>query len=372
VFLKVRLVESLDFDQSRKAFDACARTFGSSAEDVHEKGHATQSSAIKRAFFLGAPPPQYMRSQDFIPTAIGQLLSILVSILPSLAHLCIEEDYRWQFDVSPATLDVLGINSIPLKTLESDHALENLLFRALELETLVTSGSGEFPNMPCVRNLHIRSQMAIQASAISHCLSACTGTLSTFSYTAFDSDIEGVVSLLGKLRIRASLESLHLDMRHHDSRGNHKMPSLKEFTQLKRLFLHTYFLYGTEYSGYCDGPSVVKSLLNILPPNIISLQLSEGTETPHGLMREDLLRLAMNAPVNLPKLRKIKSDAGHVYNEDLETLFKSISVDLIHQNLPMCCWIDTVFRIMGTVDWDNLCTGGADMPLPGELSDEDL
>jgi hypothetical protein len=89
-------------------------------------------------------------------------------------------------------------------------------------------------------------------------------------------------------------------------------------------------------------------------------------------MREDLLRLAMNAPVNLPKLRKIKSDAGHAYDEDLETLFKSISVDLIHQNLPMCCWIDTVFRIIGTVDWDNLCTGGADMPLPGELSDKDL
>lgn len=372
LFLKVPLVESLDFDQSRKAFDACARTFGSSAQDVYENGHATHSSAIERAFFRGAPPPQYMRSQDFIPTVVGQLLSILVSILPSLAHICIGEYCHWQFDVSLATLDVLGINSISLKTLESDHALENLLSRATELKTLVTSGLGEFPNMPCVRNLHIRSQMAIQASALSHCLSACTGTLSTFSYTAFSSDIVGVVNLLDKPRFRASLESLHLDMRYHGLEGNHKMPSLKEFTQLKSLFLHTYLLYGTEYSGCCDRPCVVKSLRNILPPNIISLQLSEQTETPEGPMTEDLLRLALNAPVDFPQLREIKSDADHVCDEYLETLFKSIGAFLIHQDLPMCCWIDPVLRIIGTVDWDNLCTGGANMPLPGELSDEDL
>ncbi|KAH7245204.1 hypothetical protein BKA59DRAFT_526748 [Fusarium tricinctum] len=372
VFLKSPLVESLDFDQCRKAFDACARTFGRSAEDVYEKGHATDSSAIKRAFFRGTSPPQYMRSEDFIPTVMGQLLSILVSILSSLAHICIEKNCCWQFDVSPATLDVLGINSIPLKTLESDLALENLLSRAPELETLVTSGSGEYPNMPCVRNLHIRSQMAIQASAISHCLSACTGTLSAFSYTAFDSDIVGVVNLLHKSRFRASLESLHLDMRHHNSRGNHKMPSLKEFTQLKRVFLHTYFLYGTEYSGYCEEISVVKSLLNILPPNITSLQLSEQIQTPYGAMREDLLRLALNVPVDFPKLREIESDADHVCDKYLETLFKSIGVGLIHQDLPMRCWIDTVFRITGAVDWNDLCHGGADMLLPGELSDEDL
>jgi hypothetical protein len=372
VFLKVRLVESLDFDQGRKAFDTCARTFGSSARDVYHKGHDTHSSAIKRAFFRGTPPPQYMRSQDFIPIVAGQLLSILVSILPSLAHIGIEKDWRWQFDVSPATLDVLGINSIQLKTLESDRALVSLLSRTPELETLVTSGSGEFPNMPCVRNLHIRSQEAIHALVIDHLLSACTGTLSTFSYTAFDSDIVGVVNLLDKPRFHASLESLRLDMRHHDLRGNHKMPSLKQFTQLKRLFLHTYFLYGTENSGCCGGNCVVKSVVNILPPNIISLEFSEQTETPDGPMQKDLLSLAKNVAADFPHLRGIKSNADHVCDEYPETLFKSVGVDLIHQDLPMCCWIDTVFRIMGTVDWDNLCTGGANMPLPGDLSDEDL
>ncbi|KIL93819.1 hypothetical protein FAVG1_02380 [Fusarium avenaceum] len=372
VFLKVALVEPLDFDQCRKAFDACARTLGRSAEDVYEKGHATDSSAIKRAFLRGAPPPQYMRSEDFIPTVMGQILSILVSILSSLAHICVEANRCWQFDVSLATLDVLGINSIPLKTLESDHALQNLLSRSPELETLVTSGSGEYPNMPGVRNLHIRSQMAIQISTISHCLSVCTGTLSTFSYTAFDSDIVGVVNVLNESRFRASLESLHLDMRRRNSRGNHKMPSLNAFTQMKRLFLHTYFLYGTEYSGSGDKTSVIKSLLNILPPNITSLQLSEQTETPHGVMGEDLLRLASNARVEFPQLRKIESDADNVCDKYLETLFKTIGVDLIHQDLPMCCWIDTIFRITGVVDWNDVCHGGANMIPPGLLSDEDL
>ncbi|KAH6954321.1 hypothetical protein DER45DRAFT_570267 [Fusarium avenaceum] len=202
VFLKLDLVSALDFNRSRKAFDVCAHAFGSNAKEIYRIGHATHSSLIKRAFFRGAPPPRYMRPQDFIPTVMGQLLSILVSLLPSLAHLCIEEDCRWRFDVSTTTLDVLRIDSIPLKTLESDYALETLIFRAPELETLETSVSSVFPKMPCVRNLHIRAKLGTEISAISQCLSACTGTLSAFSYTAFDFDIVGVVNLLGKSRFR--------------------------------------------------------------------------------------------------------------------------------------------------------------------------
>ncbi|EMT71791.1 hypothetical protein NOF04DRAFT_14099 [Fusarium oxysporum II5] len=77
-----------------------------------------------------------MRSRDFVATAAGQLLSILVSILPNLDHIGIEEDRRWQLDVSPVTLGVLGIKSIPLKVLETDYSLPNLLARTPELEIL--------------------------------------------------------------------------------------------------------------------------------------------------------------------------------------------------------------------------------------------
>ncbi|PNP86024.1 hypothetical protein FNYG_01080 [Fusarium nygamai] len=315
-----------------------------------------------------------MRPREFIPIVGDQLLSILVAILPNLSHIGIEEDRRWQFDVSPATLDILGVSSIPLKTLEIEYPLPNLLARAPGLETLVTAASSEFPNMPCLRNLHIRSKNAIRAPAIEHLLSACTGTLSTFSYTAFDTDVVGVVNLLDKPRLHATLETLHLNMLRTDSKGDHKMPSLKQFTRLKRLFLHTYFLYGPRYPTYCRRECKIKSLFDILPSSIVSLDLSERTQTPGGRMYDDLLILSKDVAFAFPQLKEIRSNADHVCDEYPVALFKSVGVVLIHQDLTTCCWIDTVVRILGSGDdyHYDLGYGGGAMPLPGELSDDDL
>ncbi|KAF4501505.1 hypothetical protein FAGAP_2298 [Fusarium agapanthi] len=243
------------------------------------------------------------------------------------------------------TLDILGVSSIPLKTLETDSTLPNLLARTPELETLVTSTSEKFLNMPCLRNLHIRSKNAVRAPVIEHLLSACTGTLSTFSYTSFDSHIVGVMNLLDKPRFHASLETLHLNMLSTDSQGDHKMPSLKQSIQLKRLFLHTYLLYGPKYPACCRGKFKVKPLVDTLPSSIISLDLSERTQTPDGRMRDDLLILSKDVAFAFPQLREIRSNTDHVYDEYPEALFKSVGVELIHQNLTICCWIDTVVRI---------------------------
>ncbi|EWG41564.1 hypothetical protein FVEG_03652 [Fusarium verticillioides 7600] len=374
LFLKSRLLESLDFDKSRNAFDTCTRVFGSSSQELYRRSRKTRLSAIRRAFFRGTRSYTYMRPQEFIPIVGDQLLSILVAILPNLSHISIEEDRRWEFDVSPATLDNLGVRSIPLKTLETEHALPNLLARAPGLETLVTAASSEFPNMPCLRNLHIRSKDAVLAPAIEHLLSECTGTLSTFSYNSFDSDIVGVVNLLDKPRFHASLETLHLNMLKTDSKGDHKMPSLKQFNQLKRLFLHTYFLYGSRSPTCCRTECKVKSLFDILPSSIISLDLSERTPTPDGRIYDDLLILSKDAAFAFPQLKEIRSNADHVCDEYPQALFKSVGVDLIYQDLTTCCWIDTVVRIIGSGDCYHydLGYGGGAMPLPSELSDDDL
>ncbi|KAF5712204.1 hypothetical protein FMUND_8626 [Fusarium mundagurra] len=374
LFLKTRLLESLDFDRSRKAFDTCTRNFRSSSQRLYHKSRKARLSAITRAFFLGTRSYTYLRPREFIPIVGDQLLSILVAILPNLSHIGIEENHRWKFDVSPTTLNNLGVRSIPLKTLETESPLPNLLARAPGLETLVTSALDEFPNMPCLRNLHIRSKDAVRVPVIDRILSACTGTLSTFSYTAFDSDIVGVVNLLDKPRFHASLKTLHLNMLRTDSQGDHKMPSLKQFTQLKRLFLHTYFLYGPRYPTCCRRECKVKSLFDILPSSITSLDLSERTQTPDGRMYDDLLILSQDVAFAFPHLKEIKSNADHVCDEYPKALFKSVGVDLIHQDLTICCWIDTVVRILGSGDdyHDDLGYGGGAMPLPDELSDDDL
>ncbi|KAF5546546.1 hypothetical protein FMEXI_5569 [Fusarium mexicanum] len=296
-----------------------------------------------------------MESQDFIPIVTGQLLSILVAILPNLSHISIEKYGQRRIDVSPPTLDILGVSSIPLKTLETDSILPNLLARTPELETLVTSASEKFPNMSCLRNLHIRSKNAVPAPVIDQILSACTGTLSTFSYTSFDSDIVGLVNLLDKPRFHANLEILHLNMLNTNSQGDHKMPSLKQFAQLKRLFLPSYFLYGQKYPTCCRKECKVKSLFDILPSSIISLDLAERTQSPNDRMHDDLLILSKDAPYAFPQLREIRSNAGNVRDEYPKALFKSVGVDLIHQDLTLYCWIDTVVRGIGS--WDDYHCG---------------
>ncbi|KAF5623062.1 hypothetical protein F52700_10375 [Fusarium sp. NRRL 52700] len=345
VFLKSSLVKSLDFYQGRKAFDACARVLGSSALEVCDKTPNTHASAARQFFLGGAPPPpeSIMAAQKLFPIVAGQLLTILLAILPNLGHIRIEKDDLWQVDATPSTLDILGVSSIPLKILETDSAPPNLLARTPKLETLVTSGSENFPNMPCLRNLHIRSTNAVRAPVIEHLLSACTGTLSTFSYTSFDSDIVGVMNLLDKPRFHASLETLHFDMNRKDQQGDHKMPSLKQFTHLKRLFLYTYLLYGPR--SCCRENCNVKSLVDTLPSSIISVDLSEQTRTPNVRMRDDMFILSKHVASAFPKLKEIRSNADHICVQYPEASFKSVGVDLIHQDLTICCWTNRVLRL---------------------------
>ncbi|KAF9763125.1 hypothetical protein IL306_003244 [Fusarium sp. DS 682] len=372
VILQECLINALDFDQSRKAFDACARALGSSARDIYHKSYGTHSSIIKRAFFRGTAPPQDMALDDFIPTIASELLSILVSILTNLSHLGIEEGF-----LTPNTLefDVLGINSIPLKTFESDRALEHLLSRSTGLKTLVTLGLGIFPNMPTVRNLHLRSQNAISPKFISGCLSACSGTLATLSYTAVYTDFSSVYKCIDIPRLHASLKSLHLDMGfttdwHYRSVP---MPSLKNFTKVKTLLIHTFPLYGTDFA-WCDEPLFVGvSLVEVLPSNITSLFLAEEQPTLSGRLVKDLQHLAGEKSDRFPFLREVKTNTK-VNDEHLPILFDKVGIELVYQELSRCSWNCMANILLRYPDLEeyNERHNGCYMPLPGEISDDDL
>ncbi|KAJ3539205.1 hypothetical protein NM208_g5582 [Fusarium decemcellulare] len=375
-FLRVPLVEALSFDEGRDVFDTCARSLGTSAYEIYQKEHlhlASDAAAIERAFFLREPAPENMEQKDFIPVVARELLTILASLLPSLAHLGIEEDdsirKRFQFDISPATLKALEITTLPLKTFESDRGLGGLLSRSPELETLVTlvaPGSWPLPNMPSLKNLHLRSKRAISRWAIERCLSICTGNLSVFSYTAVDSDVATVVKYLEQARFHATLELLHLDLRPKPSAWNVKMiPSLKLFTNLKTLFIPANSLYGTS-----SKPSSYQSLVDILPPNIVTLTLLENSvPTPPHRMRDDLQSLVNAKPTLFLQLKEIRSNSQNICDERLTSTFKQVDVALIFQQLPTSSWSCT-----GQLLLESPLNSPATVPLilPSELSDEDL
>ncbi|KAF4995252.1 hypothetical protein FDECE_12859 [Fusarium decemcellulare] len=338
-FLRVPLVEALSFDESRQVFDVCAHSLDTTAYEIYHKEHVhhvSDSAAAERAFLLREPAPEQMEQGDFIPVVASELLAMLVSLLPSLVHLGIEEDdsirRRWQFDVSTATLKALGITTLSLKTFESDRALEKLLSHARNLETLATLGNGKLPSMPSLKHLHLRTKATIYEWTIERCLSACTGCLSTFSYTAVDWDIAKVVKCLDDERFHASLELLHLDLRCKPSARDVKLiPSLKLFTKLKTLFIPIISVYGKG--------SASSSLINILPPNITTLTLLEGSlPTPPHCLQDDLQSLARAKPALFTQLREIKSNCNCICDESLVHVFNEINVALIFQELPKSDW----------------------------------
>ncbi|KAF4436465.1 hypothetical protein F53441_13255 [Fusarium austroafricanum] len=382
VFIQVNLIAALDFGESSRVFDLCARSLGTSAREIYQKDQALEESRrsdyqrARRAFLLGEPLPRYVSERHCMSTMASELLAILVSVLPSLVHLGVAEDYtrwhRWQFGASGQTLDALGIRSLPLKTLESDSSQYQLTTRSPELETLVTLGKGwGFTDMPSVRNLHLRSKAAMRSGEISDCLKACNGTLSTFSYTAVDNGISYVIQCLDQERLHQSLESLHLDLDHIPHEPEEQIPTLKEFTKLKTLFLRASDIYKTNLGAY-SGRFNNESFVEILPPNITSLTLvafPKGRQ-PNDL-KADLLRLLDVKSTLFRQLKLIQTDSYEVFGDELMVFSRLVGVELIHQELQRNCRSCTgQIRLTGNVDRYNssIVLG---QPLPHDMSDWD-
>lgn len=381
VFLPWRLIESLDFDENKNAFDKCARSMGTSASKIYklsQRSEAPVPNKIEKAFFLGHPISDDEREESYIPIVASELMTITMAILPNLAHLGLVEDTdlhrRWNFDLSVPTLDALGITTLPLRTFENDYGMPKLLSRTKYLETLITSGRGEVHELPNLKGLHIRALDGNYISTDSASpIFETARNLATFSFTATGTPLSNVIECLNQPRFHATLESIRLDLRcHRDLDGALQATSnLKLFTRLKKLFLPIAFIYRSS-----DVKLQTQSLASILPPSIESLTLMEHeTPTACGLLHKDLLRLIEKKPTLFPHLREIISDSVQVCDEGLINVFGQSGVALIHQELPRSKWDYTgqLFYDCEYRPWDAAREGcDMEMPLPCELSDEDL
>jgi hypothetical protein len=193
---------------------------GTTASEIYQasqNNRVSGSDAIQEAFFLRQPISDDFSQQDYIPVVASELITIAMAILPSLVHLGLVEDTdlhrRWNFDLSAATLDALGITNLPLKTFENDYGMPKLLSRTTDLDMLVTGGRGEVPEMPNLRGLHIRAPDGnyISTNNASPIFESASN-LTTFSFTATGTSLSKVIECLDQPRFHASLESIRLDL----------------------------------------------------------------------------------------------------------------------------------------------------------------
>ncbi|KAF4452207.1 hypothetical protein F53441_4947 [Fusarium austroafricanum] len=331
VVLRPIVVKRLNYNNSRDVFHACAQLLGTTAPGIYPTRQTDQRqgpSSIEKAFFLGQPMPDRIKAEECIPIIASELLTITVAILPRLTHLGFapEELYDitydeypipsllWALDISPSTLDALGVTTLPLKTLESDHGLPELMRRATSVKTLITSANSQFHNMKSLEELHISTYDHLSRTGMQRCISACTGNLSTFSYTASNPDSANVIESLTKMGLHNGLKSIKLDLRCWPTCGYiSPISSFQLFSKVTTLVIPACPIYGSEYANL--NP---QSLVDILPPNVESLTIVEHeTPTPPGLLHQDLQRLASVKTTRFRNLREIISDSIQLSDEDL-------------------------------------------------------
>ncbi|CAG7559022.1 unnamed protein product [Fusarium equiseti] len=341
-----RLLNQLSFNESKTIFDQCAKSLGTSALSIFlnsRSGQESQTNTIRQSFLLRGSIPRGVRPGQWLPVMASELLTMLLALLPNISYLGVMEDAEyfrnpnilegrgWRLDVSVPTLDALGIDAIGLKTIESDYRMEKLLKRATSLETFVIGGGvdGPVPEMPSLKHLHILRW--VRHFPTTSYLLKCTGQLKILSYRAPEPDISMVVRCLDHPRFHDSLESIRFDFRCKASeRAIQPMPSLKQFSKLKAIFLPTRAIWGC-YSTEFEP----QSLINILPPSIESLTLMHhNTPTSSGPLCEDMLRLLEAKPTSFTQLRTVISDSSEICNPTLMGLFKQVGVTVIFQELP--------------------------------------
>lgn len=175
-------------------------------------------------------------------------------------------------------------------------------------------------------------------STIQRGLSTCTDNLSAFYYTGSQRTEVDIVKLFDTQRLRAALESIHLDLRYplrpRSLLISKTMPSFRVFTKLKTLFLTVHIIYGRISPSLDHQP-----LLNILPPNITSLTLVDNDKPiPSERLRQGLLSLSNAKTTLFRRLKQIRCDSKEACDEHLRSTFEVIGANFNYQKFPRRDW----------------------------------
>ncbi|KAL6793339.1 hypothetical protein GGI42DRAFT_363940 [Trichoderma sp. SZMC 28013] len=283
----------------------------------------------------------------------AELVSTVIAQLPNLDHLslCVLP-YGPGDCAPPSALEVLGISSLHLKTVDIsldasdidmgfdlDIRLRGLLRWSQQLTTInLHKCSGTFSRAPILSLPRLANIRMTESRIGESCLESLLNSsqdLRTFSYEAAYSDswnesLNGryhfqsfhAIDALG--RHRKTLEILHLDLRGWDSllapRGTYipPFPSLKHFTSLQRLFLRVDAIF----VNHLDSSSDHQLLINILPRAIVSLRIGGYFSETFPRLANALLGLAdavmsqkHHEERQFPRLRKIQCDFTPMMDE---------------------------------------------------------
>ncbi|KAF4983630.1 hypothetical protein FZEAL_982 [Fusarium zealandicum] len=283
----------------------------------------------------------------------SELNTALIALLPNLQYLKVKSKDRRRGDVAMGTLNGLGITELSLKTLDTDFISTGLMWSATDLETLNIESSTSFPDMPNLKTLRIK-KCKISERILEQRLSTLSGSLCAFAYEAsgfnqkwIDDSAQYVVQPPGAVRLlrrfHATLKSLHLDLRfrlHLDLDLEMKpMPSLEDFTELEELFIATNAVYNTRSEDLDDD----LSLINLLPPNIVSISLAEPDfpRAPERLQKGllGLATLKARDPRRFPKLKRVKCDVKQLFeNSSTEEALSKVGIELGYREFTRPDW----------------------------------
>ncbi|KAL2676688.1 hypothetical protein Neosp_010452 [[Neocosmospora] mangrovei] len=310
---------------------------------------------LLRELFLGPlhSIDRVTRPRDLV-ALVPELFAVLLALLPNLKHLAFGADPRIEnigvgvLYWSPAAISALGVTKLPLRILETPYRPGDLAKLTPDLESLTCDriGALEKFSFPRLKSLCIRD-IRVCKYAFGEIAEFCPEGLSSFTYETGGSwDVGGDVvqpsDLVAQLsKFRNTFRSLHLDFRTkliYPGIIRTDFPCLEGFTVLESLFLTTNVLY---LDNNEDLPTE-DSLVDILPPSLVSLTLAKTHWPTAQRLMQSLLGLAKYKKRNPERFRKLKFvrfDTKQVCSDSsVKEAFREAGIDLVYGEFPRKDW----------------------------------